>query len=226
MNYGRGTSELIRRLYGEGVTSMFVIMRHGDRHYDMENPGAENFMGLTEAGKADALTFGRSLPPEPAYRFFSSSIGRCIETAYQIEKGCMENGARTRVNKLLGQLTGFFSGGPGALVKMQAIGFEAFFEAWFGKTLDEDVMANAENAGRKTVEMVRKKLADSDNVINIGASHDWNLYLLRHTLLGQTIAECGKVEYLHGLVIFERDGVLHGATEFGGPKPLLLGATG
>jgi len=225
MRYGKGTSELVHRLHDDGIGHMFVIMRHGDRHFDPDNPDTERFMGLTEAGKADALTFGLSLPYGPSFRFFSSSIGRCIETAFQIEKGCIKNGAETQVNKLAGPLTGFFSGGPGAFLTAREMGADAFFEAWFGGDLDDSVMANADDAALRTAEFVRRKLADGDSQIDIGASHDWNLYLLRHTLLGQTRADVGDVEYLHGMAFYERDGVLHGATEFGDPQPLLLGST-
>ncbi|MFN2167697.1 MAG: GAF domain-containing protein, partial [Anaerolineae bacterium] len=44
---------------------------------------------------------GLALPGGVPYRIFSSAAGRCIETAYQIEKGCIARGADTRVNQVV-----------------------------------------------------------------------------------------------------------------------------
>jgi len=47
----------------------------------------EPFMGLTDVGKSFALELGKSLPAKLMPRLFSSTFGRCIETAYLIDKG-------------------------------------------------------------------------------------------------------------------------------------------
>ncbi|MDH5671178.1 MAG: histidine phosphatase family protein [Myxococcales bacterium] len=132
---------LIDELAGEGVRRAFVWMRHGHRHYDAENPDNERFMGLTSEGKQAALEFGRRLPALSPVRLFSSSIGRCIETAYQVEKGCIERGVETRVNKLAGRLTGFFVRDVvGSLVHMRKVGKDRFFRRWFAGELPTTIM--------------------------------------------------------------------------------------
>ncbi len=76
----RQTVETINNLLDDGVQKISVIIRHSDRFFPKE-ARMEPFMGLTDAGKSFALELGKSLPSNPVPKLFSSTFGRCIETA-------------------------------------------------------------------------------------------------------------------------------------------------
>jgi hypothetical protein len=122
---------LMSRLFKQGVRKMSILVRHGDRHYDLTNPQNEPFLALTEHGKQQSYEFGLHLPREPYYHFFSSHVIRCVETAYQIEKGCIKNGSRTRVNMIIPNLAPFFVKDlPAVLSRCALDGPEVFFQSW------------------------------------------------------------------------------------------------
>ena len=80
------TLQLVQDLHARGIRRLVVLLRHAVRCYDTADPIREPFQPLTEQGKIDAYEFGLRLPAACVYRFFSSPVGRCIETAYQIQQ--------------------------------------------------------------------------------------------------------------------------------------------
>ena len=64
---------------------VFLLVRHGERrHITPEDPDFGAHVGLTERGREQALSLGKSIPAEGDMSFFSSPVGRCVETALNI----------------------------------------------------------------------------------------------------------------------------------------------
>jgi hypothetical protein len=216
------TSELIQSLFDQGIRRMTVLIRHAARCYDTADPLREPFQPLTEQGKADAYEFGRRLPAASAYRFFSSPVGRCIETAYQIEKGCIERGAKTRVNVVTRDLSAFYI--KDFLVffaRYLSEGPETVLRTWFEGRMPPEIQSPPDEAIRTQIAAIRALLSDGDAPqIDIGITHDWTLYLVQEMCLNERFEDVGPAGYLEGIVFFERDGVLHATNSRSETKPI------
>ena len=72
---------------------VFLLVRHGERnHITPNDPDFGAHVGLTERGREQALALGKCIPADGDMSFFSSPVGRCMETASCIAKGrCVEN---------------------------------------------------------------------------------------------------------------------------------------
>ncbi len=67
---------------------VFLLIRHGERnHITPEDPDFGAHVGLTERGCEQALSLGRAIPVAGDICFYSSPVGRCMETAERIAKG-------------------------------------------------------------------------------------------------------------------------------------------
>ena len=67
---------------------VFLLIRHGERrHITPEDPDFGAHVGLTERGRKQALALGKCIPAEGDMSFFSSPVGRCVETALNIGLG-------------------------------------------------------------------------------------------------------------------------------------------
>ena len=67
---------------------VYLLVRHGERrHITPEDPDFGAHVGLTDKGREQALSLGRCIPPEGDICFYSSPVGRCMETAQFIGKG-------------------------------------------------------------------------------------------------------------------------------------------
>ena len=67
---------------------VFLLVRHGERnHITPNDPDFGAHVGLTERGREQALSLGKCIPAEGDICFYSSPVGRCVETAEFIGKG-------------------------------------------------------------------------------------------------------------------------------------------
>ncbi len=67
---------------------VFLLVRHGERrHITPEDPDFGAHVGLTERGREQALSLGKCIPAAGDMSFFSSPVGRCVETALNIGLG-------------------------------------------------------------------------------------------------------------------------------------------
>jgi broad specificity phosphatase PhoE len=67
---------------------IYLLLRHAERNHI--TPGDKDFgahVGLTESGRRQAVTLGRMIPAFGDAVYFSSPVGRCIETAQCIGEG-------------------------------------------------------------------------------------------------------------------------------------------
>ncbi len=67
---------------------VFLLIRHGERrHITPQDADNGAHVGLTDTGRQQALDLGALFPTEGDAVYFSSPVGRCIETAQRIGEG-------------------------------------------------------------------------------------------------------------------------------------------
>lgn len=224
LKYGKELISVINNLHKTGINKFSVIMRHSARQYD-DDFQKEPFMPLTEEGRNLAYDLGRELPAGLSASFFSSFIGRCVETAYLIDKGYVNNNNNTitKNNVVSEQIAPFYIRNMQQLTKIilkQEI--PVFIRNWIDGKIPESVLQNAETASASMFSYILDSFQKlSENAINIFVTHDWNMFLLKEFGTGLRHEDFGKIEYLEGLVLFEKNEeifITHHQTE---PKLLL-----
>lgn len=199
------TLNSINSLLDQGIKKISLLVRHSERLFSTE-ARMEPFMELTHAGKNFAYDFGRALQPEPLPKLYSSFMGRCIETAYLIDKGFT-----TRHNRILehstidNRLAPFYIKDIDKAVKtILAQGNDLFIRNWFDGKMDEDMIENPE----KTADLICSFMIEQvrnlpENQMAISITHDWNIYPVKEFKLGLRHEECGDVGYLESILVFE-----------------------
>ena len=129
------TIETIQSLIERGIRSMAVLMRHSDRHYH-KDPMMEPFMGLNDTGKTFAFDMGKAFPPITP-KLFASHFGRCIESAYLIDKGyTVTRGSCLPHTQTCDLLAPFYIKDiKRALDIMMKTGSRAFIRSWFNREI-------------------------------------------------------------------------------------------
>ncbi len=224
IKYGKELISVIDDLHKTGINKFSIIMRHSARHYD-DDFQKEPFMPLTEEGRNFAYQLGKELPADLSARFFSSFIGRCIETAYLIDKGYTNNKKVITANNIVSEkIAPFyivdFQKLTGIILEQET---SVFIRNWIDGKIPESVLMNAKKASSSMFTFMLEKFKEmSKNSIDIFVSHDWNMFLLKEFGTGLKHEDFGKIEYLEGLVLFEKNEeifITHHQTE---PKPIQL----
>jgi hypothetical protein len=204
-----GTIELVRRLAESGSDRISLIMRHSARSYDADMR-KEPFLGLTQEGKKMALEFGRKLPDGFQLRSFSSYIGRCIETAYLIDRGYSMKGGATGIPEIEERLAPFYIIDLRKILGMaSSYTAAAFIRKWIDGGIPEDIMMSPSSASFQMLDFLKHKLEDDpygSRVLNVCITHDWNMYLIRELFLGIRQEEAGEVAFLEGVAVYEKGG--------------------
>lgn len=222
--FGKELSDVINALNKEGINRFSVIMRHSARHYDPDFE-KEPFMSLTDEGRDLAFNLGKSLPESLSARFFSSFIGRCIETAYLIDKGFSKKSrGETVSNAVTERIAPFYINDLNGLTKlMKDQETPDFIRNWIDGKFPESIMLNARQASEEMFSFMTEKFQERpDNSIDIFVSHDWNMFLLKEFGTGLRHEDFGKIEYLEGLVLFEKSGKIYITNHQTEPIPFKL----
>ncbi|MCF8114261.1 MAG: histidine phosphatase family protein [Desulfotignum sp.] len=202
------TLTVIQQLLNRNITKIAAIIRHSERFYGT-TPGSEPFLGLTPVGMEFAVEMGQNLPVSPLPRLYSSPFGRCIETAYLIDKGfTRQNGVHLPHNQSRELLAPFYIKDiEKALNLLKEQGTHTYIRNWFDNRLDEAVMENPKKTSATLSRFMHDCVQDlADNEIAICVSHDWNIFPLKEFALGLTHEEAGDIGYLDGVVFFENNG--------------------
>lgn len=200
---GQATVEVVRQLRNEGVTNQVLLMRHSARHYS-NDPRLEPFMGLTDGGKRASLAFGRGLGAEVPVTPCSSYIGRCIETAYLLQRG---SGCRTdHLNTLEEALSPFYVKDFQRTVELiLEHDLTGFIRRWIDGEFSPEVMAPAADAASVMLRFAEGHLTAEAPGLTVAVTHDWNLFTVKEFALKLPHETWGKVGYLEGVVLY-RDG--------------------
>jgi len=205
------TIHTLNQLLDAGIKKCSLLIRHSERFFT-ENARQEPFMNLTPNGKEVACDFGRTLRPMSDIRLCSSFFGRCIETAYLIDKGyALTHNALLAHNHTDETLAPFYIKDIELAIGMvQDQGSELFLRNWFEHKIDEAIMENPENASDRLCDfMVDQVTALPENAISICVSHDWNIFPVKEFKMGLSHEKSGDIGYLDGLIFFEQQGRYH-----------------
>jgi hypothetical protein len=218
------TNTLIRDLNSRGIDRISLVIRHSARYYD-KDVKMEPFMCLTPEGRNMAMNMGASLPENFSLEFFSSYIGRCIETAYLIDKGFVgKAGGLTRDNRIAEPMSPFYVRN---IKKTLEILMEqdvfTFIRSWMDGDLGDDILMNAREAAWDMIRFMTGGLDETaHNTLQVCVTHDWNLYLLKEYGLGLAHEDAGKVDYLEGVAVYSQNGKFYMANHQTEPIPLDL----
>jgi len=206
------TIELVRNLLGQGVDRISLVLRHSDRQYS-DNLRLEPFMGLNDSGKAYAFDLGKSFPLDLTPVLFSSHFGRCVETAYLIDKGFTAvSGKLLPHNTLDTALTPFYVKDIVTATKMLIeTSSNQFVRDWFDKTIDESIMLDPEvTANRITDFMVSRLKELSPGQTAVCVTHDWNIFPIKQFKLKLSHEDALDAGYLDAVAFFEKDNRVFG----------------
>jgi broad specificity phosphatase PhoE len=217
------TLTVIKQLLNQGITKIAAIIRHSERLYSTQ-ARMEPFMNLTPEGLQYAVEMGQNLPAGPLPRMYSSYIGRCIETAYLIDKGfSRQHGIQLPHNQPKEQLAPFYiKDNQKALALLKEQGTYTYIRNWFDSRLDDTVMENpATTTAALTRFMTEQVNGLADNEIAICVSHDWNIFPLKEFALGLPHEEAGDIGYLDGVVFFENKNRMFITSYQADPRPVI-----
>ena len=175
---------------------VYLLVRHGERgHITPNDPDYGAHVGLTERGREQAFSLGRAIPVEEGAPscgetstdvcFFSSPVGRCVETAEYIGKGC---GVEAPEVEKLDCLAEYFVQNYAA--------YEAVLRAGFYEGICEWLTANSRDAevtetqdadapfyplAERSEEMLSVMLDKGHARVNVFVTHDaWVVPCLTH----------------------------------------------
>ena len=201
------TIDTINHLMDKGIKKISVLIRHSDRFFSKE-ARLEPFMGLTDEGKTFAFDFGAGLRPNALPKLCSSFLGRCVETAFLIDKGfTKKNNLSIDHNCMNPMLSPFYVKDlEKAVPLIEKQGNEIFLRNWFDNRIDERIMENPEKTSDILSELMKEQIKNlKENQIAVCVSHDWNIYPLKEFKLGLKHETAGDVGYLDGLIFFENE---------------------
>lgn len=161
---------------------VFLLIRHGERrHITPEDPDFGAHVGLTERGREQALSLGKCIPAEGDMSFFSSPVGRCMETALNIGVG---RGIEKPQVRPLDCLAEYFVQDYDEYTKVLRAGFYEGICEWLqNETAGKprcDKEAFAPLAARSE-EMLAMMFEKGNSRFNIFATHDaWIVPCLTH----------------------------------------------
>ncbi len=224
MNGDRVTA-LIELLLADGVRHMSALIRHSAREFRPDSHELEN--PLTPEGRELALRLGEKLPKEMAVRGYASPVHRCVETAELVLAGHRSGGGESLEHRIMEAFGPFFVLDAAGVVKaMQGAGalqsdtgslvsdrlhavsvLGAFVQQWARGDIPRDVLIPADRAATTVLRALQETYSNppADCHLDMCVTHDMTVLLLRDRLLGLPAGE-QEVEYLDGLIAFERDG--------------------
>lgn len=199
------TLDIFHKLIQQNISRFSILLRHSERYY-AQDPDQEPFMGLTPAGRDLAYQFGRRMPSAVTPRFFSSFIGRCLETAYLIDKGfTIQTGAQLPHTESIENLSPFYVKSiPGVVDRLKNQTNNQFLRDWFDQKIDTDIIDHpVMTADRICEQMIDQAKKTPSGHIALCISHDWNIYPVKEFKLGLAHETAGDVGYLEGLFFYE-----------------------
>ena len=217
-DYGQGTLALVQQLEQEGIDRAAVFMRHSARTFDRSINDLAN--PLTDHGRALSTALGEQLPRRYRLRGYASPPERCMETAQLIIAGHESQGGvgmRTREVEAFGVF--YVLDQKKMWMGLQGMdgGLADYVGAWFAGDIAEDVIMPGPLAVQSILRVLAARLREPTDVphLEICVSHDMSVYTVRHGVGLERVSEHG-VEFLDGLVLFERGTDLVMRSQHGG----------
>lgn len=161
---------------------VYLLIRHGERrHITPEDPDFGAHVGLTDKGREQALNLGKCISPEGDIVFFSSPVGRCMETAEFIAKGRRIENAHVEPLDCLAE---YFVQNYDEYMKVLRAGFYEGICAWLASEAAGNPRGDKEAfapLSARSEEMLAMMLEKGSCRFNIFATHDaWVVPCLTH----------------------------------------------
>ncbi|XOV82534.1 MAG: histidine phosphatase family protein [bacterium] len=217
-HYGLSTTQMVADTFDEGVERGVLFMRHSARTFDREIHDLLN--PLTDHGRGLSQQFGTRLPKDVHLRGYASPPERCMETAELVLKGHAEAGGQRSRVRALEALGVFYALDQQKMWKGLSLaqGLPNYVEQWFADQVPQDAMMPAPLAVRMILRALVGKLRDNTvqgRHLDVCVSHDMSVYTLRHGV-GLEPVQGPEVEFLDGLLLFEKQGHLRMRSQHGG----------
>lgn len=168
---------------------VYFLVRHGERdHIRPDDPDHGAFVGLTDGGRKQAFNLGKAIGENAAnlgeaagdVAFFSSPVGRCMQTAEFIGRGL---GMETPSVEPLQPLADFFVEHYDAYMETHRTGFYQGICRWLDGTAADSTYVDPAYfpLAKRSEEMRQMMLEKGTANINVFASHDaWIVPCLNH----------------------------------------------
>lgn len=204
----RQTLEMLNKLSSDPVDGICILMRHSARNYH-ENAAMEPFMGLTENGKTAAADLGAHMPANVEPSIFSSHFGRCIETAYLIDKGFTRQNGRFGDHPVISaDLSPFYIRHiENAIQMVEEMTPDRFLRTWFNREIPETVMEDPRQAAIRITSFLQDRLNRRERTrtpLSICITHDWNIFPVREYIMDLSHEKSGPVGYLDAVFLFRK----------------------
>ena len=211
--YGAAILRTLRELRDTGVHRTTALIRHSAREFNPEGRDEENL--LTDEGRCLAEKFGEALPRDVFLRAYASPVERCMETAALSLDGHRSMGGSASRHRELEGLGPFFILDQRKIFRIIECARDDgrdFMREWFDAELDPDTVIAprqcAEIMVRLVLEKLRRQATREGPTLDLCVTHDMNVHLIKDQVLGLKHEEHGPVEFLDGVVVFEREGTV------------------
>lgn len=190
---------------------VFFLVRHGERnHITPQDKDYGAYVGLTQQGKRQALHLGKIIgesirqnfkekPNENLIRFYSSPVGRCVETARHIGIGA---GLEDPAVQTLESLGKYFVNNHEAYLGTLKAGFYEAICSWL-KDNRKDCSPTDPffPIAERSEELLRLMQSQGKANINIFATHDaWIVPCLAH-FCGMEFSPSRWMNFLTGMAV-------------------------
>ena len=181
---------------------VFLLVRHGERnHITPNDPDFGAHVGLTERGREQALALGKCIPADGDICFYSSPVGRCMETALNIGVG---RGVENPHIEKLDCLAEYFVQDYDEYTKVLRAGFYEGICEWLKNEAAGNPRREKEAfapLAARSEEMLAMMLEKGDARFNIFATHDaWVVPCLTH-FCKMTFTPQRWMNYLTGMAV-------------------------
>ena len=181
---------------------VFLLVRHGERrHITPEDPDFGAHVGLTEHGREQALSLGKCIPAEGDICFYSSPVGRCVETALNIGLG---RGIQNPSIQKMDCLAEYFVQDYDEYTKVLRAGFYEGICEWLQNEAAGNPRGDKEAfapLAARSEEMLSMMLEKGGARFNIFATHDaWVVPCLTH-FCKMTFTPQRWMNYLTGMAV-------------------------
>jgi broad specificity phosphatase PhoE len=178
-----------------------VMVRHSERE-SLTDMGEAHLIPLTARGEEAARAFGRHLPAGRTVRALHSPISRCAVTAARIVEGYRAAGGDAALAGILPELGGPYVLDLPATIRLSNELRARYPRAWFDGELPPGVAMPRDEASSLTLTGVDKVLrGTAPGTLLVLVTHDWNVLLVRESVLSLRFEDVGWIDYLDGLLI-------------------------
>jgi broad specificity phosphatase PhoE len=208
--YGQGTTDLINRLFDQGIERVTLLMRHSAREF---NPAINDLLNpLTDEGRHLSRNFGDRLPVNLFVKGYASPPDRCMETAQLVLDSLQTKDVTLPPVRPLEGLGVFYAIDQIKMWKgMQAAGgLASYLGEWLAGGLPEHVMISPRYAAVTVMRLLLGKhdiKSDHKKQLDLCVSHDMTVLFVRHYFGLEPVSDA-SVEFLDGLALYRRDGRL------------------